>query len=103
MMTPMMNFQHSKILSEISLNSTVDYNLNQDENAIISVNMVDICSINWKEGMREIGTSCVIEDDDETENKLKPMMILILNGQSREYAQVKLRHLLQMILSEQLQ
>lgn len=33
------------------------------------VSTVDICSINWKEKMREKAIRCVFEDDDKTKNQ----------------------------------
>ena len=33
--------------------NSIDSYLNQDEDAVISVNMVDIRSINWKEDLKE--------------------------------------------------
>ena len=56
-------------ISEISPDSTVDFYLNQDEDAVTSVNTVDIHSINWKEDMREKTICFAIEGDDETEKQ----------------------------------
>ena len=53
-------------ISEISPDTTVDFELKEDEDLI---NMVDIRSINWKEDLREKTIRCVIEDDDETEKQ----------------------------------
>ena len=53
-------------ISEISPDSTVDSYLNQDEDAVTSVNTVDIHSMNWKEDMREKAICFTIEGDDET-------------------------------------
>ena len=69
-------------ISEISPDSTVDSYLNQDEDAVTSVDTVDIHSMNWREDMMEKAIRFAIEEDDGTENKLKPMTILILNDQS---------------------
>ena len=56
-------------ISEISPDSTVDSYLNQDEDAVTSVNTVDIHSMNWKEDMREKAIRFAIEGDDETEKQ----------------------------------
>ena len=56
-------------ISEISPDSTVDSYLNQDEDAVTSVNTVDIHSMNWKEDIREKAISFAIEGDDETEKQ----------------------------------
>ena len=56
-------------ISEISPNSAVDSYLNQDEDAVASVNTVDIHSVNWKEDMRERAVRFAIERDDETEKQ----------------------------------
>ena len=56
-------------ISEISPDSTVDSYLNQDEDAVTSVNTVDIHSVNWKEDMREKAIRFAIEGDDETEKQ----------------------------------
>ena len=56
-------------ISEISPDSTVDSYLNQEEDAVTSVNMVDTHSMNWKEGMREKAIRFAIEGDDETEKQ----------------------------------
>ena len=49
----------------------VDSYLNQDEDAVTSVNTVDIDSMNWKEGMREKAIRFVIDGDDETEKQVE--------------------------------
>ena len=49
----------------------VDSYLNQDEDAVTSVNTVDIDSMNWKEGMREKAIRFAIEGDDETEKQVE--------------------------------
>ena len=56
-------------ISEVSPDSTVDSYLNQDEDAVTSVNTVDIHSMNWKEDMREKAICFAIEADDETEKQ----------------------------------
>ena len=56
-------------ISEISPDSTVNSYLNQDEDAVTSVNTVDIHSMNWEEGMREKAILFSIEGDDETEKE----------------------------------
>ena len=56
-------------ISEISPDSTVDFYLNQDEDAVTSVNTVDIYSMNWKEDMSEKTIYFAIEGDDETEKQ----------------------------------
>ena len=53
-------------ISEISPNSTVGSYLNQ---AVTSVNTVDIHSMNWKEDMREKAIRFATEGDDETEKQ----------------------------------
>ena len=53
-------------ISEISPYSTVDSNLNQEEDAVTSANTVDIHSMNLKEDMREKAICFAIEGDDET-------------------------------------
>ena len=50
-------------------NSTVDSYLNQDEDAVTSVNTVDIHLMNWKEDMREKAIRFAIEGDDKTEKQ----------------------------------
>ena len=77
-------------ISDMPPESTVDFYLNQDEDAITSVNAVDIRSINWKENLREKTICCAIENDDRQKNKLKLMTILALNNHSSKYGQVKL-------------
>ena len=54
-------------ISEISPDSTVDSYLNQDEDAVTSVDTVDIHSMNWREAMTEKAIRFAIEEDDETE------------------------------------
>ena len=56
-------------ISEISPDSTVDSYLNQDEDAVTSVNTVDIRSMNWKEDMREKAIPFAIEGDGETKKQ----------------------------------
>ena len=56
-------------ISEIPPDSMVDSYLNRDGHAVTSVNMSDICSINWKDDRKEKATPCVIEDDDKTEKQ----------------------------------
>ena len=56
-------------ISEISPDSTVDFYLNQDENAVTSVDTVDINSMNWREDMMEKGIRFAIEEDDEIEKQ----------------------------------
>ena len=56
-------------ISEIFPDSSVDSYLNQGENAVTSVNMVDIHSMNWKEDKREKTIHFAIEGDDETEKQ----------------------------------
>ena len=58
-------------ISAISLDSTVDSYLNQDEDAVTSVDMVDIHSMNWREDMMEKAIRFAIEEDDETEKQAK--------------------------------
>ena len=53
-------------ISEISPDLIIDYYLSQDEDAVTSVNKVDICPINWKEVLREKATRCVTDDDNKT-------------------------------------
>ena len=53
-------------ISEISPDSTVDSYLNQ---AVTSVNTVDIHSMNWKEDMKEKAIRFAIEGGDETEKQ----------------------------------
>ena len=55
-------------ISEISPDSTVDSYLNQDEDAVTSVDTVDIHSMNWREDMMEKAIRFAIEDD-ETEKQ----------------------------------
>ena len=55
-------------ISGISPDSTVDSYLNQDEDAVTSVDTVDIHSMNWRENMMEKAIRFVIEDD-ETEKQ----------------------------------
>ena len=70
MMTLMLNLQNCKnYISEISPDSTVDSYLNQDEDAITSVNMVNIHSMNRKKDMREKAIRFATEGDDETEKQ----------------------------------
>ena len=54
-------------ISEISPDSTVDSYLNQDEDAVTSVDTVDIHSTNWKENLRDTAIRCAIEGDDQIE------------------------------------
>ena len=69
-MTLMLNLQNCKnYISEISPDSTVDSYLNQDEDAITSVNMVNIHSMNRKKDMREKAIRFATEGDDETEKQ----------------------------------
>ena len=56
-------------ISEVSPDSTVDSYLNQDEDAVTSVNTIDIHSINWKEDMKEKAICFAIEADDDTEKQ----------------------------------
>ena len=56
-------------ISEISPDSTVDSYLNQDEDAVTSVDTVDIHSMNWREDMMEKAIRFAIEEDDETEKQ----------------------------------
>ena len=56
-------------ISEISLDSTFDSYLNQDEDAVTSVNTVDIHSMSLKEDMRDKAARFEIEGDDEREKK----------------------------------
>ena len=56
-------------ISEISPDLTADSYLNQDEDAVTSVNTVDMHSMNWKEDMREKAIRFTIEGDDETEKQ----------------------------------
>ena len=56
-------------ISEISPDSTVDSFLNQEEDAVTSVNTIDTHSMNWKEGMRKKAIRLAIEGDDETEKQ----------------------------------
>ena len=56
-------------VSEISPDSTVDSYLNQDEDAVTSVDTVDIHSMNWREDMMEKAIRFAIEEDDETEKQ----------------------------------
>ena len=56
-------------ISEIFPDSSVDSYLNQGENAVTSVNMVDIHSMNWKKDKREKTIHFAIEGDDETEKQ----------------------------------
>ena len=56
-------------ISEISPDSTVDSYLNQDEDAITSVDMVDIHAMNWREDMMEKAIRFAIEEDDETQKQ----------------------------------
>ena len=66
----MLNLQNCKnYISEISPDSTVDSYLNQDEDAITSVNMVNIHSMNRKEDMKEKAIRFATEGDDETEKQ----------------------------------
>ena len=58
-------------ISEVSPDSTVDSYLNQDEDAVTSVNTVNKHSMIWKEDMREKVIRFVIEADDETEKRAK--------------------------------
>ena len=69
-------------ISEVSPDSTVDSYLNQDEDAVTSLNMVDIHSMNWKEDMREKAICFAIKADEETEKQAETMTVLILNNQS---------------------
>ena len=50
------------------MRSTNSYQ-NQDEDAVTSVNTVDIRSINWREDLRGKTICCVIEDHHETEKQ----------------------------------
>ena len=43
--------------------------LNQDKDEVTSVKTVNICSINWKDNLREIAILWVIEDDGGTEKQ----------------------------------
>ena len=54
-------------ISEISPDLTVDFYLNED--AVPSINTVDIYSINWKEILREKAIRSANEDDGETERE----------------------------------
>ena len=56
-------------ISEISPDSTVDSYLNQDEDAVTSVDTVDIHSMNWREDMMKKAIRFAIEEDDETEKQ----------------------------------
>ena len=56
-------------IAEISPDSTVDSYLNQDEDAVTSVDTVDIHSMNWREDMMEKSVRLAIEEDDETEKQ----------------------------------
>ena len=56
-------------ISEISPDSTVDSYLNQDEDAVTSVDTVDILSMNWREDMMEKSICFAIEEGDETEKQ----------------------------------
>ena len=56
-------------ISEISPESTVESYLNQDEDAVTSVNIVDIGSTNWKENLREKAICFVNEGDVVTEKE----------------------------------
>ena len=48
----------------------IDSYLNQGEDAVTSVNTVDISYINWKEDGRKKLIFCLIEDDDETKKQI---------------------------------
>ena len=56
-------------ISEISPDPTVDSYLNQDEDAVTSVNTVNIHSMNWKEDMREKAIRFAFERDDKKEEE----------------------------------
>ena len=56
-------------ISDISPDSTVDSYLNQGEDAVTSVDTVDIHSMNWREDMMEKAIRFAIEEDDETEKQ----------------------------------
>ena len=79
-----------KYISEISPDSTVDSYLNQDEDAVTSVDTVDIHSINWREDMMEKAIRFAIEEDDETEKQdeadcdfdIEPPELKIRSGQA---------------------
>ena len=84
-------------ISEISPDSTVDSYLNQDEDAVTSVNTVDIHSMNWKEDIREKAICFAIEGDDETEEQAEADDDFDIERPELKYNQVKLPHLLYMI------
>ena len=56
-------------ISEISPDSTVHSYLNQDEDAVTSVDTVDIHAMNWREDMMEKAIRFAIEENDETEKQ----------------------------------
>ena len=56
-------------ISEISSDLTVDSYLNQDEDAVTSVDTVDIHSMNWREDLMEKEIRFAIEEDGKTEKQ----------------------------------